>query len=164
MQELVDCMGIGRGSLYATFGDKHSLFVQALRRYDKHYREDWADRLRATKAPKEAIMAAFHEIIACAMDEGRSEGCLLVNTSLELSPHDQEVGAIVSNCFEEMEQFFKEQLEKGKATGEIPTDLSSDQTAKSLLALLVALRVFSRSRRDPALFSSLADQAEALIS
>ena len=34
MQDLVDCMGINRGSLYATFGDKHSLFIQALRRYD----------------------------------------------------------------------------------------------------------------------------------
>ncbi len=164
MQELVDCMGIGRGSLYATFGDKHSLFVKALRRYDKHYRKDWADRLRATKAPREAILTAFSEVLACALDEGQSEGCLLVNTSLELSPHDDEVGVIVSNCFEEMERFFKEQLEKGKETGEIPADLSSDQTAKSLLALLVALRVFSRSRRDPALFRSLADQAEALIS
>ena len=164
MQELVDCMGIGRGSLYATFGDKHSLFIQALRRYDKYYREDWAARLKATKPPREAILSAFEEVTSCVFDEGQSEGCLLVNTALELSPHDEEVGAIVRNCFESMERFFREQLEEAQALGDVPRDLSPDQTAKTLLSLVVSLRVFSRSRRDPALFKSVAKQAEALIS
>lgn len=164
MQELVDCMGIGRGSLYATFGDKRSLFIQALRRYDKHYREDWAERLKTTKPPREAILSAFEEVMACVFEDGRSEGCLLVNTALELSPHDEEVSAIVENCFESMEQFFREQLEQAQAIGDVPSDLSPDQTAKTLLSLIVSLRVFSRSRRDPALFKSIAKQAEALIS
>ena len=46
MQDLVDCMGLGRGSLYATFGGKRSLFVQALRRYDERHRRDWTARWR----------------------------------------------------------------------------------------------------------------------
>ena len=35
VQDLVDCMGINRGSLYDTFGDKHKLFLEALDRYGK---------------------------------------------------------------------------------------------------------------------------------
>ncbi|HEU4769480.1 MAG TPA: helix-turn-helix domain-containing protein, partial [Pyrinomonadaceae bacterium] len=33
MQNLVEHMGINRQSLYDTFGDKHSLYLQALDRY-----------------------------------------------------------------------------------------------------------------------------------
>ena len=33
VQDLVDCMGINRGSLYDTFGDKHQLFLEALDQY-----------------------------------------------------------------------------------------------------------------------------------
>ena len=38
MQDLVDCMGIGRGSIYAAFGDKRRLFMRALALYDDRHR------------------------------------------------------------------------------------------------------------------------------
>ena len=34
MQELVENMGIHRRSIYDTFGDKHALFIKALKRYE----------------------------------------------------------------------------------------------------------------------------------
>ena len=36
MQDLVDCMGINRGSLYNTFGGKHELFLEALDHYGQN--------------------------------------------------------------------------------------------------------------------------------
>ena len=48
MQDLVDSMGINRGSLYATFGSKRSLFLQALRHYDDIHRKAWVKELAAT--------------------------------------------------------------------------------------------------------------------
>ncbi|MGI9436104.1 MAG: TetR/AcrR family transcriptional regulator [Geminicoccaceae bacterium] len=163
MQALVDAMGIGRGSLYATFGDKHSLFVQALRRYDQHYREDWSARLAASHSPRQAIIAVFDETVASALDGGSCKGCLLINTALELSPHDDEIGEIVRHCLLEMEAFFREQLEKAKAAGEVAPSLSADEVAKSLLALLVSLRVFARARPEAGLLKAVASQAEALM-
>jgi TetR/AcrR family transcriptional repressor of nem operon len=164
MQDLVDCMGIGRGSLYAAFGGKRSLFIQALRRYDRDHRRDWTERLAASGSPKDAILGAFRAVVAQVIDAGRRDGCLLINTALELSPHDEEIGRIVRECLAEMEAFFREQLEKGQAIGEIPSRLSPDATAKALLALFVSLRVFSRARPEPTLLESVAGQAEALIS
>ena len=38
LNDLLDCMQIQRASLYNAFGDKHSLFLDALRRYDTVYR------------------------------------------------------------------------------------------------------------------------------
>lgn len=164
MQDLVDCMGIGRGSLYATFSDKRSLFIRALRRYDLLYRNDWTNRLKNMPSGKAAIMAAFESVIDAALGEGGRNGCFLINTGLELSPRDEEIAGIVSECLVQMERFFREQLDRAKAAGEIPDHVLPDQTAKTLLALLVSLRVFARARPEPALLRAVAAQAEALIS
>ena len=164
MQDLVDCMGIGRGSLYATFGDKRSLFIQALRLYDHRHRRDWTERLAELPSGKSAILAAYDGVIASVLDGGCRNGCLLMNTALEMSPQDDEIGEIVSQCLVHMEMFFFEQLERGKADGEIPVDLASDETAKTLLALLVSLRVFARARPEPDLLRAISSSAEAVIS
>ena len=67
MQDLVDCMGINRGSLYATFGDKRALFIRALRHYDAIHRAAWVARLLATHTPKSAIVAAFDDVFGIVL-------------------------------------------------------------------------------------------------
>ena len=162
MQDLVDCMGINRGSLYATFGDKRSLFIQALRRYDDRHREAWVATL-AAKSPRESILAAFDGAIAAVLDQGSRDGCLLVNTALELSPHDAEVAKIVARGLAEMEAFFRARIEAGQRAGEIPAAIDALETARALLGLFIGLRVLSRSRPEAALLRALRRQAEALI-
>lgn len=163
IQDLVDCMGINRGSLYATFGDKHSLFIQALRRYDAIHRGSWTAALAKTKSPRGAVAGAFEGAISAVLDAGSRDGCLLVNTALELSPHDREISEIVSEGLSEMESFFREMIEKGQASGEIPLSVAPVDTARSLLSLFIGLRVLARSRPDEALLRSVANQAEALL-
>ena len=45
IQELVDSMGINRGSLYDTFGDKHRLFLEALDRYEQAFHTNSEKRM-----------------------------------------------------------------------------------------------------------------------
>jgi len=52
MQDLVDCTGVNRGSLYATYGDKHTLFLAALRMYDDTLRKKMLAELEARFAPR----------------------------------------------------------------------------------------------------------------
>lgn len=163
MQDLVECMGINRGSLYATFGDKRSLFVEALRRYDARYREGWVAELVKTHKPRAAILAAFDDAIAAVLDAGSSDGCLLVNTALELSPHDAEISAIVGHGLAEMEAFFRDMIEQGQAAGDIPPHVAPVDTARGLLSLFIGLRVLSRSRPEASLLRSVAGQAAALL-
>ena len=163
IQDLVDCMGINRGSLYATFGDKRSLFIQALRRYDAVHRKAWIAALVEAKSPRAAIAGAFEGAISAVLDAGLRDGCLLVNTALELSPHDREISEIVSRGLSEMEGFFREMIETGQEAGEIPPTVAPVDTARSLLGLFIGLRVLARSRPDEALLRSVANQAEALL-
>jgi TetR/AcrR family transcriptional repressor of nem operon len=162
MQDLVDCMGIGRGSIYATFGDKRQLFLRSLTRYDDRHRRRWTDRLAAEKAPREAVVAAFDEVIEATLGGARN-GCLLVNTALEMSPHDPEIAAVVAAALDEMERFFKKMTLRGQASGDISPDLNAGETAQALLALLAGLRVLSRVRTDAASLRAVARQADAIL-
>ncbi len=164
MQDLVECMGINRGSLYATFGDKRSLFIRALRHYDTREREAWVAALAAANSPRGSILAAFDGAVAAALDQGSRDGCLLVNTALELSPHDEEIAGIVAQGLAEMEAFFRGRIEASQRSGEIPDTIEAGEAARALLGLFIGLRVLSRSRPEAALLRSLRHQAEALIS
>ncbi|NKB49629.1 MAG: TetR family transcriptional regulator [Alphaproteobacteria bacterium] len=163
MQDLVECMGINRGSLYATFGDKRSLFIEALRRYDSVYREDWIAAVIAANSPRAAIETAFDQVISAVVDAGSSDGCLLVNTALELSPHDAEISEIVDHGLAEMESFFRDMIDQGQDADEIPAHVDPVDTARGLLGLFIGLRVLSRSRPEEPLLRSVAAQAAALL-
>ncbi len=163
LHDLVACMGINRGSLYATFGDKRALFIQALRRYDAVYRQAWIAALGAAPSAKRAILGAFEAVIASVLKDGARDGCLLVNTALELSPHDPEISEIVRAGLAEMEGFFRRMVVKGQAAGEIPAGLDAVEAARALLGLFVGLRVLSRSRPEKALLRAIARQAEGLL-
>jgi len=162
MQDLVDCMGIGRGSLYAAFGDKRRLFLRALALYDDRHRRRWTERLTAEISPRQAIIVSFEEVVSATLG-GARDGCLLINTGLEMSPHDPEIAAVVGTALEEMEGFFRTMVQRGQAAGEIAPEIDADQAARGLLALLAGLRVLSRARPDEALLRGVARQAEALL-
>ena len=164
MQDLVETMGINRGSIYATFGDKRGLFIQALRRYDNLHRHDWADAIAArSRSPRQAILGIFENAIEVVLNSGARMGCLLVNTALELSPHDEEISEIVEHSFVEMEIFFRNKIEEGQVAGEIPETVDAAETSSALLSLFIGLRVLARSRPDETMLRSIAHQAEAMI-
>lgn len=163
ISDLVECMGINRGSLYATFGDKRSLFIRSLRQYSAVHLHDWIATLSQAHGPRRAIISAFDRAVASVVEGGFRDGCFLINTALELSPHDEQVSEIVRNCLIEMETFFRDRIEQGQSEGDIPDHVAPVDTARSLLSLFVAIRVFSRSRPEEALLRSVTNQAEALL-
>ena len=163
MAELTQRMGINRASIYATFGNKRSLFITALRHYDRLHRAQFLTALCAAHGPREAILAAFDHVIVQVLEDGRRDGCLLVNTALELSPHDPEIAAIVGQALTEVETFFRDRIAAGQAAGEISQDVDATETARALLGLFMGLRVLTRSRPEMDLLRTLADQAKALL-
>ena len=140
-------MGINRGSHYATFGDKRGLFIQALRRYDETHRAATVATLRKLGSPRQAIMEVFAGAIAAAIDHSSRDGCLLINTVLELWPHDEEISKFVSGCLADMENFFRDMIENAVAQDEISSDIDPVETARGLLSLLVGLRGWGAAAR-----------------
>ena len=163
MTDLAKVMGLGRASIYNKFDNKHGLFVRALRHYDKVWRENWLADLTKSSSPREAILDVFEAAIDACLVDGSRDGCLLINTALELSPHDPEVADIVTRAFTEMEAFFRTSVERGKALGEIRDTVAEERTASALLGLFIGLRVLVRSRPEEPLLRSIMQQAEDLV-
>lgn len=159
MQNLVDCTGINRGSLYATFGDKRTLFLTALRAYDEELCGEMLTELEARYRPRDAIRHLFLAFAKDVPENGGSDGCFLTNTALELASHDREVARIVANAQKEVETFFVRMIKSGKARGEIATHVNPAETARGLLASLIGLAVLSRSRPEKLLLQAVVDDA-----
>jgi len=157
MQALVKRMGINRGSLYATYRDKHELFLATLRLYAETIHHKRLADLESKYGPREAIRRAFLAFTSEASNEKRSCGCFLTNTALELAAHDPEAGRIVSRAQKETEAWFARMIEKGKAQGEVAPHVSPARAASALLALLIGVSVLVRSRPEPAILQAIVD-------
>jgi TetR/AcrR family transcriptional regulator, transcriptional repressor for nem operon len=163
MSDLVEATGINRGSIYAAFSDKRTLFVQALRHYDKLHRAGYLGRIAAKHAPKDAIVEAFVCAGRNTGKDGRPAGCLLVNTALEVSPHDAEIRAYVGACVREVEAFFYSMIEAAKKEGTVRKSVPSRKTAQALLGLFLGLRVLTRSNPDRTAINAITSQARMML-
>ena len=163
MSDLVKATGINRGSMYAAFTDKRNLFIRALTHYDQRHRADYLQHVRSSNTPRTAIITAFEDAVEAAGDGTDRRGCLLVNTSLELSPHDNEIDDIVRASFAGVEDFFRQNIEDGQAVGEVDQALDPADTARALLGLFIGLRVLTRSKPEAGVLTAILGQAVAMV-
>ncbi|MCJ8298198.1 MAG: TetR/AcrR family transcriptional regulator [Pseudomonadales bacterium] len=162
--DLIASTGINRGSLYNAFGGKRQLFTQSLLKYDLETRKAFLAELEALDNPVLAFKTLFNTLVQQAQNDAQPKGCFLVNTSIDIAFHDQETKNIVTRGFTEFEAFFRRGIEVSKARAEMPATLDAAATAKTLLSLVVAIRVLGRGIFDESSLQVIADQAEYLTS
>ena len=147
IQNLVDEMGIQRGSLYATFGSKHELFLAALDRYRaRSYQR--LKQIFAQAAPRVAIEQALAAIVTDSMEKKKLYGCLITNSTVELAPHDPDTAARIEEHRLAIEALFRRAIEEGQQRGEIRGDETPDALANFLFTLVQGLRVMSKTAND----------------
>jgi len=140
-QDLVDTLGISRSSLYDTFGDKHSLFVKALKKYREERIDPVLKALDTTEDVEGYIKMFFEFIKTEALYETSSLGCFMVNSAVELAPVDSEVAAIANGIMHDTEDALCKAIEKGQATGVFTTQYPARSLAKFVFNAVNGLRV-----------------------
>ncbi len=163
MRDLAEHMGIGGASLYNAYGGKRALFVAALERYANRSSRARITRLEATGRPKQAIEAFLAEIIDRSLKDRARKGCLLVNSALDVAPHDAEIGNVVAGYLEEIRAFFRRNIEAGRRIGEMPRNIDAVGVSAHLLGVLLGIRVLARTRPDRALLESVVRPALRLL-
>jgi TetR/AcrR family transcriptional repressor of nem operon len=144
LDDLTAAMGIGRASLYAEFGDKHSLFVEALDRYRRERLAQMTEALESAPSVQAGIEALLRGTVkGLWSDEGR-RGCLLVNSIAELAASDPAVAARAAESFERTAALFRSVLERGVRSGELKQSLDVDATAHYLAGTLNGLRLLAK--------------------
>jgi TetR/AcrR family transcriptional repressor of nem operon len=97
MQDIVEATGLLKGSLYGAFGDKHALYMAALKQYDQNYINAAINMLERGGNCHENIARLF-DSVKDSVDTGVfAGGCLLCNASVEMAPVDDAVRQEVQN-------------------------------------------------------------------
>ncbi len=145
VQDLVERMGINRFSLYSTFGGKHDLFLAALDRYRDEVVARRLQRMERSTAGLGAIRAYFRELVAFLVAAGGTKACLMMNSQVELVPHDADTAGRVQAHFERMNAAFHTALARARKNGELGSTHTPRNLAKYLTASAQGLCVMAKS-------------------
>jgi TetR/AcrR family transcriptional repressor of nem operon len=148
IEDLVQCMGLGRGSLYDTFGDKHALYLAALSRYLAKYQGQVAEFQQQTGSLSEILEHFFQAVIEDLLSDPARRGCFLVNATIEMAPHDPEVNKIVQSALQELEEGFYHLVIKAQVVGDLSWTYDPHQVTHFLVGTLVSIRVLARGQQD----------------
>lgn len=163
VRDLAQSMGITGASLYNAFGDKRSLFGRALDRYLDLRMRGFIARHEASGSPRQAIEEFLREAIRRSVEDKDRRGCLLVNSSLELAPHDPECREVIDAALSEIEGFFLRCVTRGQQDGTIAATRSPDDVAKALFGILLGLRVMARVRPERAVLEGMVSPVLSLL-
>ncbi|MER6478641.1 TetR/AcrR family transcriptional regulator [Streptomyces filamentosus] len=164
MADLVEHLGIGRASIYATFGNKHELYLKALDRYLETRDPRLVEELSAPGPALPAVRAVVRRFAAEATAEGeRLTGCFVTNSAAELGPHDPAVARRVELSWEQVETLLYAALTRARAQGELPEGRDPRTLSRMLLVLLQGVRVVGKASTDPARVRDAAEEALRLL-
>ncbi|MCI0365448.1 MAG: TetR/AcrR family transcriptional regulator [Phycisphaerales bacterium] len=163
MDDLLIGMGINRGSFYDTFGSKQELYTETLRQYDLVHRRTMLLHLERDLGPRDRILALFEGVRQAACGRKGKRGCFLTNATVEFAGSNSAVAKVVRTAIEEIERFFCSAIEDGQARKVIRTDIDARVTARTLLGMLLGMRVLARSGASPEVLGSIAQQVKQMI-
>ncbi|MFF9179584.1 TetR/AcrR family transcriptional regulator [Streptomyces misionensis] len=164
MADIVERLGIGRASVYATFGSKRELYLRAMDRYTETRDPALLAELSQPGPALPAVRAVVRRFASEASSpDGRLNGCLVTNTAAELAPHDPAAARRVEISWGHVETLLHSALVRAQAQGELPEDRDPRALARMLLVLLQGIRVVGKASDDPARVRDAAEQALALL-
>ena len=117
--ELCSHMGLGRQSLYNTFGDKEALFNEALRHYREARLRPMVESLRGSGSGLENVRRILDAWETTGAQTAQ-RGCLMANSIAEFGMRDTRFSSVLGQMLGEMEDAFTHALERARADGELP--------------------------------------------
>lgn len=140
-QMLTQALGIGRQSLYDTFGDKRGLYMAALRRYTDANVTRHLAVLRAPKRAAEALEKLFAQFVQEASD---ACACMGIAATVEFGDRDTEIQAINASAAARLVKGLAGVVEMGQRDGEFAGDVDPVEAAHYLLGTLSSIRLAAR--------------------
>lgn len=155
LADLEEALGIGRKSLYNTFGDKRELFLKALDAYARK------------RPPVERDGAGWPEIVETFSGGGpfatEQRSCFFVNTIIELGlEQDEEIQARIERHITLLRAGFERALTCAIAAGDIP-EQDVPAVALYLCSAVQGMSVMSRAGADREQLGAISRHTLAIV-
>ena len=159
LQQLSAGMDMRPGSLYATFKNKRTLFLEALQLYFERSSKAFNERLNSQLSAIASLHYFFAQLVDDLAKDDTGRGCLMINTATELADQDDEIRKILDDMFARHEQVFFATLQQAQYEGDLAAGKDPRALAQFLLMTVRGMRVYSQTRHSRAEFQQLADTA-----
>jgi TetR/AcrR family transcriptional repressor of nem operon len=143
MMDLVEKMGVHKRSMYDTFGDKRSLFRQALYRYATREQSAQDEVIRTSGDCYAAVQSLLESAIT--KSETKPQGCLLVNCAVEDAMTDEDIALQVRSTFSAVTARFLSLVLKGQEDAQISRRFPATYFATQLFNTWLSVRVQIRA-------------------
>ena len=164
LTDLMSATGLHKGSLYRAFGDKHQIFIKALKLYLADMRRSKDELLASAESPLAGLRAVAHGMIDIVDDSPCPKGCMAIHALVEVAPHDPEVEAIMNDHIARMRRSVEEAVAQAQAAGEISTERPPALHASLMLTFIAGLGTMMKGPVSKAQAHKLVDeQLEALM-
>ncbi len=159
MSDLEEATGIAKGSLYKGYGDKKSLFTQALNSYLSQANAGLKEAATSSDTGRQTLERIFSGVIEMSTGAGVRRGCFSVNTSIELAPHDADVRNRLRKNTRQKEKTIAAILSRGIADGSLRNNLAPEISASYVTTVMNGLQV----RGKLGLTGQQADETVAMV-
>jgi AcrR family transcriptional regulator len=146
LENLETAAGISRPSLYAAFGDKHSMYLRALAAFESRMTARLTPALDPTRPLREGMREFFLRALDIYAGERRvPRGCLVFSTAVVEAPEDAGIRAALAAALECLDRALLARFAAAKSRGDLPGHASAASLAATAAALLHSLALRARA-------------------
>ena len=153
IEDLLEAMELSRSSMYATFGDKKALFVEALQVWIDEEIAQFVETLRGPGSLIQRVGQAFRQRHEAQKAQGNA-GCLFGNTVAEGGMQDPEMARVLDTFVRRGERILVSTFEDAVRAGELPK--GTDVHALALFFITVSQGALLLGQGRPRLFEQIA--------
>ncbi len=143
-QDIVDHMELSRSSIYNSFTDKRTLFIEALKHYIDIESKALTDALSQMNPDKKNLKRLLETVVENNFLKIKPQGCLVLNTTIEIANHDDEIKKIVESNVRQTIAAFEKFIRAGQQQGNFGKSIPAEDLSITLFHQLAALRVMGK--------------------
>ena len=148
INDLVEVTSLSRSSLYATFEDKHKLYVAALRHYQTLQKKGLTEALDKQSSARKKIEVIFRAYLEAILHDAYGKGCFMINTATEMTNQNKALAKIVGSDFEGMEELMFSLIKQGQSEGNISKKQKPKTLARYLFSSYLGMRLAGQAYPD----------------
>ena len=160
---LIEAFGISRSSLYALHKDKKSLFIQCLQHYRDTSARGLINILNGPQPVKAKISQILELLVSESLNDEQHKGCFMINTAIELAPHDADIREIVQQNRAAIVAAMAKAIQQGIDNQEISPTHQAESLANYFYNLIEGFRVDAKIQREPQTYERVIEVALSVL-
>jgi len=162
LSELLEQMGVGRKSLYDTFGNKRSLFIKALEHYACTQIKSMREQLLAPGSPLTNLERVLQDLVQVHSQPG-SKGCMLGTNIADFDTSEAEVASLLRHYLQQTEDAYYMVISRAQKAGEISSTANPRDLARMLLCTTQGMALLGRVQENETLLQGTVEATISLL-